>query len=138
MTVIHIASLARMKELFCLGQTSSVLFMNNSKTCTYSTCGKVYLENNDGQEINGYVIKANQRILTVQLENNQIISVGHPKWDEENFTYQYTQNRSSSNFSITSYEPNMFSVLSSTGQFKYPINRFATENINNIVSNYTS
>ena len=98
MTVIHIVSLARMKQLFCLGETSSVLFKNKTKTCTYSTCGKVYLANHDGQEINGYVIKANQRILTVQLENNQIIEVGHPKWDEENFTYQYTQNRSSSNF----------------------------------------
>ena len=54
-----------MKELFCLGQTSSVLFMNSAKTCTYSTCGKVYLENHDGQEINGYVIKANERLLTV-------------------------------------------------------------------------
>ena len=137
-TVIHIASLARMKELFCLGQTSSVLFKNSAKTCTYSTCGKVYLENHDGQEINGYVIKANQRILTVQMENNQIISVGHPKWDEVNFTYQYTQNRSSSNFSITSYEPNIFSVSSSSGQFKFLINRFATDNNNQIVSNYTS
>ena len=72
MTVIHIASLARMKQLFCLGETSSVLFQNKTKTCTYSTCAKLYLEN-DGQEINGYVIQGNQRNIIVQLENNQII-----------------------------------------------------------------
>ena len=57
-TVIHIASLARMKQLFCLGETSCVLFQNKTKTCTYSTCAKLYLEN-DGQETNRYVIHAN-------------------------------------------------------------------------------
>ena len=51
-TVIHIASLARMKKLFCLGEISSVLFQNNTKRCTYSTCEKVSLANYDGHEIN--------------------------------------------------------------------------------------
>ena len=134
-TVIHIASLARMKQLFCLGGLSSVLFHNETKTCTYSTCAKLHLEI-DGQEINGYVIQGNHRNLTVQLENNQIIQVRRPKWDQTGLEYQYSP--SPTNIVITSYQPNMFSVSSSTGQFKYLINRFATDNNNNIVTNYTS
>ena len=71
-TVIHIASLERMKQLFCLCGLSSVLFQNETKTCKYSTCAKLHVEI-DGQEMNGYAIQGNQRDLTVQLENNQII-----------------------------------------------------------------
>ena len=134
-TVIHIVSLERMKQLFCLGGLSSVLFQNETKTCKYSTCAKLHVEI-DGQEMNGYAIQGNQRDLTVQLENNQIIQVRCPKWDQADLEYQYSP--SPTNFAITSYEPNMFSVSSSTGQFKYLINRFATDNNNNIVTNYTS
>lgn len=129
-TMIHIASLARMKQLFCLGGLSRVLFHDKIKTCMYSTCAKLHLQNNR-QEINGYVIQDNQINLTVQLENNQIIQVRHPKWEEPNFKYQYTP--SPSNFAITSYEPNMFSVSSDTGQFKYLIYCFATDRNNKIV-----
>ena len=59
-----------------------------------------------------------------------------PKLDKENLEYKYST--SATNYTITSYEPNMFSVLSSTGQFKYLINRFTTDNDNDIVTNYTS
>ena len=134
-TVIHIASLERMKHLFCLGGLSSVLFCDKGRSMEHSTCGKLHFEI-DGQEMNGYAIQDNQRDLTVQLENNQIIQVRCPKWDQADLEYQYSP--SPTNFAITSYEPNMFSVSSSTGQFKHLINRFATDNNNNIVTNYTS
>ena len=86
MTVIHIASLKRMEQLFCLGGLSSVLFQNETKTCKYSTCAKLHVEI-DRQEMNAYAIQGNQRDLTVQLENNQIIQVRCPKWDQVHFEY---------------------------------------------------
>ena len=134
-TVIHIASLARMKQLFCLGGLSSVLFQNETKTCKYSTSAKLHVEI-DGQEMNGYAIRGDWMHLTGQLENNQIIQVRCPKWDQADLEYQYSPYPT--NFAITSHEPNMFSVSSSSGQFKFLINRFATDNNNQIVSNYTS
>ena len=86
--------------------------------------------------MNGYVIKSNQRNLTVQLENNERIETRCPKWDNESLEYKYST--SATNYTITSYEPNMFSILSSTGQFKYLINRFTTDNDNDIVTNFIS
>ena len=134
-TVIHTVSLERMKQLFCLGGLSSVLFENKMKTCKYSTCAKLHVEI-DGQEMNGYVIKSNQRNLTVQLENNERIETRCPKWDNESLEYKYST--SATNYRITSYEPNLFSISSSTGQFKYLINRFTTDNDNDIVTNFIS
>ena len=134
-TVIHIASLERMKNLFCLGGLSSVLFRDKERTMEHSTCGKLHLEIN-GQEMNGYVIKSNQRNLTVQLENNERIETRCPKWDNESLEYKYST--SATNYRITSYEPNMFSISSSTGQFKYLINQFTTDNDNDIVTHFIS
>ena len=134
-TVIHIASLERMKNLFCLGGLSSVLFCDKERTMEHSTCGKLYLEIN-GREMNGYIIKSNQRNLTVQLENNERIETRCPKWDNESLEYKYST--LATNYTITSYQPNMFSISSSTGQFKYLINRFTTDNDNDIVTNFIS
>ena len=135
MTVIHIAQLERMENLFCLGGLSSVLLCDKECTMEHNTCGKLHLEM-DGQEMNGYVIKSNQRNLTVQLENNERIETRCPKWDNESLEYKYST--SATNYRITSYEPNMFSISSSTGQFKYLINRFTTDNDNDIVTNFIS
>ena len=55
-----------MKHLFCLGGLSSVSFCDKECTMEHSTCKKLNLEI-DGQEMNGYIIKRNQRNLTVQL-----------------------------------------------------------------------
>ena len=44
-TVIHIASLEKMKNFFCLGGLCSVLFCDKERTMEHSTCGKLYLEN---------------------------------------------------------------------------------------------
>jgi len=45
----------------------------------------------NGQEMNGYVIKSNQRNLTVQLENNERIETRCPKWDKEHLEYKYSK-----------------------------------------------
>ena len=101
----------------------------------HSTCGKLYLEI-DEQEMNRYVIKSNQRDRTVQLENNETLETRCPKWDKENLECKYFT--SATNYAITLYEPNMFSILSSTGQFKYLIKGLTIDNDNNIFTNFIS
>ena len=97
-TVIHIASLERMKNLFCLGGLSSVLFCDKELTMKYSTCGKVYLEI-DGREMNGHVIKSNKRNFTVQLEKYETIETRCQRWDSKNLEYNYST--SATNYMIT-------------------------------------
>ena len=134
-TVIHITSLDRMKSLFSLGGLSSVFIKNATGTMMHSTCGKLSLEI-DGKEMNGYILRGSQRGLTVQLENNETIDIRRPSWNSSLMKYDYPSLPMNYD-TITSYIPNMFSV-SSSGQFKYLINRFTTDRDNKIITNFTN
>ena len=133
-TVIHIMSLDRMKVLFSLGGLSSVFFENSTGTMIHSTCGKISLTI-EGGEINGFILKCSQRRLTVQLEKNKIIVISRPSWNSSLMKYDYPSTGKNCD-TITSTVPNMLSV-SSSGQFKYLLNRFTTDRDKNIITNFT-
>ena len=76
-TIIHISSIERVRELFTVSGLCGVVF--DEQNHKFSACAKVAVQSN-GKEMMGYVLSCSTRnIMTVHMAYNSIIECDFPK-----------------------------------------------------------
>ena len=121
-TIIHISSIERVRELFTVSGLCGVVF--DEQNHKFSACAKVAVQSN-GKEMAGYVLSCSTKNkMKVHMVDNSIIECDCPKWNDADHNYDYVQSVDA--HYIKEFVPIRFAIMTS-GEVKITLNRFTVD-----------